>query len=61
MIRKEGGYYVLRSKRSHRVLGRHKTKRGAERQELAIRLQKLRAEGRIPKRGRTRRRRRGRR
>jgi hypothetical protein len=50
MIKKEHGYWVLRSKRSHRVLGRHKTKRQAEKQETAIRLSKLRRQGRIPPR-----------
>lgn len=55
LIRHEGRYWVLRSKRSGRVLGKHPTKRKAEKQELAIRLSKLRAQGRIPKRKRRRR------
>lgn len=51
MIRKEGGYWVLRSKRTpHRVLGRHGTRTEAEKQEKAILLSRLRREGRVPPR-----------
>lgn len=56
MIRKEGRFWVLRSKRApHRVLGRHSSRRSAQRQETAILLSRLRREGRIPRRKRTRR------
>lgn len=50
MIRHEGKSWVLRSRTTGRILGRHSTKRKAEKQEIAIRLSKLRAQGRIPKR-----------
>lgn len=50
MIRKEGRFYVLRSRSTGRVLGRHSTKKKAMRQETAIRLSKLRAQKRIPRR-----------
>jgi hypothetical protein len=50
MIHKEGKYWVLRSRESGRVLGRHSSKDKAERQEKAIHLQRLRSEGRIPQR-----------
>jgi len=35
-IKKEGSKWVLRSKKTGKVLGRHKTKSGALRQERAI-------------------------
>ncbi len=38
MIRKEGDFWVLRSRETGRVLGRHKTKKKAVRQEKAIRM-----------------------
>lgn len=52
MVKREGKFWVLRSRRGGRVLGRHRSKRQAERQETAIRLSRLRREGRIPPRER---------
>jgi len=52
MIEKKGTKkWVLRSKKTDRVLGTHKTKAGAKSQEAAINISKARAAGhRIPKR-----------
>lgn len=47
MIVKKKRQFELHSKDSGRLLGKHKTKKAAEKQELAIRLSKLRKEGRI--------------
>lgn len=50
MITKEGGKYVLKSKTTGRVLGRHSSRTGAERQEAAINISKARKKGHyIPK------------
>ncbi len=40
VIEKQGGMYVLRSKTTGKVLGKHKTKAAAERQERAIQASK---------------------
>lgn len=40
MISREKGQYVLRSKETNKVLGKHKSRAEAERQEAAIRLSK---------------------
>ncbi len=49
-IRKEGGKHVLRSKRTGRKLGTHRTRAGAEAQESAINISKARKAGhKIPK------------
>ena len=45
MIRKEHGMYVLRSRETGRILGHHRTRGKAERQERAINLSKARAAG----------------
>jgi hypothetical protein len=45
MIRKEHGKYVLRDRAGGHVLGRHATKAGARRQEIAVSLSKARAAG----------------
>lgn len=42
-IKKEGGKFVLRAKGSGKVLGKHSTKAGAERQERAILAAKAKA------------------
>lgn len=42
MIKKQGGYYVLKSKSTGKVLGRHPTKAAAARQERAIQASKHR-------------------
>lgn len=50
MITKEGSKWVLRSKRTGRVLGKHPSRAAALRQESAINISKARAHGhRIPK------------
>lgn len=50
MISKENGKYVLRSKSTGKVLGRHATRAGAMKQEAAINISKARAAGhKIPK------------
>lgn len=51
MIKKQGeGKWVLKSKKSGKVLGHHKTKKAAKSQEAAINISKARAAGhRIPK------------
>lgn len=50
VISKEGGRFVLRSRGSGRVLGRHSTRAAANRQDTAINIFKARAKGhRIPK------------
>ena len=49
MISREGNKWVLRSKRSGRVLGRHPSRAAAMKQEKAITIAKARAAGhRIP-------------
>ncbi len=40
MIRKEGSSYVLRSKKTGKVLGKHPTKEAAIKQEVAIEISK---------------------
>jgi len=51
MIKKRGAIWVLYTSDGKRVLGRHKTKASAVRQERAINISKARAAGhRIPKR-----------
>jgi hypothetical protein len=51
MIRKEGRVWVLYTSDGKRVLGRHKTRADAVRQERAINLSKARAAGHhIPRR-----------
>ena len=42
VIAKQGGGYVLKSKSTGKVLGRHKTKAAAEKQERAIQAAKHR-------------------
>jgi len=42
MITSEGGKFVLRAKGTRKVLGRHATRAGAERQERAIQASKRR-------------------
>lgn len=42
MIRKEGSKHVLRTKEGSRVLGRHDTRKEAERQERAVQASKAR-------------------
>lgn len=56
MIRKERGEWVLRSRKTGRVLGRHKAREDAIKQEVAIKLSQLRRQGRIPPRRHRRRR-----
>jgi hypothetical protein len=54
----KGSCWVLRSKRTGKILGHHKSRAAAERQERAINLSKARRAGhRIPKRPAKRRRR----
>lgn len=51
MIAKRGAVYVLHSKDGSKVLGRHRTRADAERQEAAINIAKARAAGhKIPRR-----------
>lgn len=51
MIKKEGRQWVLYTSDGSRVLGRHKTRADAVRQERAINISKARAAGhRIPRR-----------
>jgi hypothetical protein len=51
MIKKQGKIWVLYTSDGSRVLGRHKTRAGAVRQERAINISKARAAGHhIPKR-----------
>jgi hypothetical protein len=47
MIRKEHGMYVMRTRQGGRILGKHKYRIGAERQERAINISKARAHGHI--------------
>lgn len=49
MITKEGNQYVLRSKKTGRVLGKHPTRAAAMKQETAINISKEKAEGEIKK------------
>ncbi len=42
IIEKQGGQYVLKSKTTGRILGKHRTKAEAERQERAIQASKHR-------------------
>ena len=50
MISKRGKKWVLRSKKTGKVLGTHTTKKAAESQEAAINISKARAAGhRIPR------------
>ena len=42
MIKKEGKKYVLRSRKTGKVLGRHDTRAEAERQERAVQASKHR-------------------
>jgi hypothetical protein len=58
MIRKEHGKFVLRDQAGGHVLGRHRTKAAAKRQETAVNLSKARAAGHhvpAPRRARGRR------
>jgi hypothetical protein len=51
MIKKQGKTWVLYTKDGSRVLGRHKTRAEAVRQERAVNISKARAAGhRIPRR-----------
>ena len=51
MIKKQGRLWLLVSISTGKVLGRHKTKKDAERQERAIQISKARAAGhKIPRR-----------
>lgn len=50
MIEKHGKQWVLWDAKGTRILGIHETRQKAERQELAVRLSKLRKQGRIPAR-----------
>lgn len=45
MIRKEGKKFVLRSKSTGKVLGRHDTRAAASRQERAIKARQAKAAG----------------
>ena len=45
MIQKRGKYWVLISKSTGRVLGKHSSRKDAERQEAAINISKARAAG----------------
>lgn len=50
MITKEGNKWVLRSRKTGKVLGRHPSRADAMKQESAINISKARAAGhRIPK------------
>ena len=50
MIRHENGQWILYTSDGSKVLGRHATKAGAERQEAAINIAKARKAGhRVPK------------
>lgn len=50
MISKEGNKFVLKSKTTGKVLGKHPSRAAALKQETAINLSKLRAQGvKIPK------------
>ena len=42
VIEKQGGKYVLRSKTTGKVLGRHETKAAAQKQERAVQASKHR-------------------
>jgi len=42
MIKKEGKHYVLRSRKTGKVLGKHSSKQGAIKQEQAIEIAKHR-------------------
>jgi hypothetical protein len=42
VIEKQGGKYVLRSKTTGKVLGKHETKAGAQKQERAVQAAKHR-------------------
>jgi len=46
MIRREGKKWVLRAKKSGKVLGRHPTRGDAERQEQAIKARQAASKGR---------------
>jgi len=51
VIAKRGKKWVLKSKRSGRTLGKHRSKKAARKQEAAINISKARAAGhRIPRR-----------
>jgi len=52
MIKKVGKKWYLYTKDGKRILGRHVTKEGAQKQEAAINISKARAAGHfIPKKG----------
>jgi hypothetical protein len=48
MIRKRGKFWILYDSEGNRVLGRHRSAKKARKQEIAIRLSKLRKQRRIP-------------
>jgi len=47
MISKEGNKYILRSKKTGKVLGKHSTRAEAMKQETAINISKAKAAGKF--------------